>query len=147
MRIYKSNVPDQPIAEESIFTNLFVTRFNQYPTTHPAYIDPSSGFTITRGELKQLALSAAWGLRHEFGKLSGIPLSRGDTVMIFSPNSIAWPVMLHGIFAAGLRATPANIAYTAREVEHQWLDSGAKIAYVEPTLIPVVLETDRKSVV
>lgn len=141
MKVYRSHLPDQYIAEESIFTNLFTTRFNQYPITHAAFIDPATGFTITRGEVKKLALSAAWGLREEFRRLGGLPLNRGDTIMILSPNSIAWPVMLHGIFAAGLRATPANIAYTPREIEHQWLDSGAKVAFVEPTLIPNVLET------
>lgn len=141
VKIYRSHIPDQYVAEESVFTNLFVTRFNQYPPSHRAFIDAATGFTITRGELKKLALSTAWGFRHEFERIGGLPISRGDTVMIFSPNSIAWPIMLHGIFAAGLRATPANIAYTPREVEHQWLDSGAKIALVEPSLIPVVLET------
>ncbi|KAI0821334.1 acetyl-CoA synthetase-like protein [Irpex lacteus] len=60
--------------------------------------------------------------------------------MIFSPNSIAWPVMFYGGIAAGLRMTLANSAYTPRELRHQWVDSGAKVVFVHPTLVDVALE-------
>lgn len=141
MKIYTSHVPPVHIPDESIFTHLFGTRFNEAQASRPAFIDAETGFAVTRGELKELALSCAWGLREEFAKLGGVQLSRGDTLMIFSPNTIAWPVMLFGAVAAGIRATLANSAYTPREVEHQWNDSGAKVVLVHPALLPVVLET------
>lgn len=69
--------------------------------------------------------------------------NRNETIMIFSPNSIAWPVMLFGSLAGGLKTTLANSSYTARELEHQWKDSGAKALFVHPSLLPVVLEMFR----
>ena len=140
MRIYKSTFPSVPTPEESIFTHLFTTTFAQYPSTLPAYTDAASGFTITRGELKQLAFSLGYGLRHELARIGGVSLARNETIMIFSPNSIAWPVMLFGSLAGGLKTTLANSSYTARELEHQWKDSGAKALFVHPSSLPTVLE-------
>lgn len=73
--------------------------------------------------------------------MGGVPLARGDVVMVFSPNSIAWPVMLFGGWAGGFRMTLTNSSYTPREVAHQWQDSRAKAVVVHPVLLPVVLET------
>jgi 4-coumarate--CoA ligase len=140
MKIYTSPYAPVPVANESIYTHLAVTRFGEFPPEHPAYIDAVTGKTITRGEWRELTLSMAWGLRHELHKLGGPMLQRGDVAMIFSPNSIAWPIMLFGGVAAGLRMTLANSAYTPRELKHQWIDSGAKVLFVHPTLVPVVLE-------
>lgn len=140
MTIYTSPYPPTPVRDESIYTYLAQTRFADYPADRPAYIDAATGKTISRGEWKELTLSLAWGLRHELPKLGGVPLQRGDVAMIFSPNSIAWPVTLFGGIAAGLRMTLANSAYTPRELEYQWTNSGAKVVLVHPTLLPAVLE-------
>ena len=140
MKIYTSPYPPTPIANESAYTFLASTHFADFPPEAPAFIDAASGKTISRGEWRELTLSLAWGLRHELHKLGGPVLQRGDVAMIFSPNSIAWPIMLFGGVAAGIRMTLANSAYTPRELEHQWLDSGAKVVFVHPPLIPVVLE-------
>lgn len=140
MKIYTSPYPSVPVPNESIFTHLYRTRFDRVPPTTPAFVDAVTGYTITRAEIRTLALSMGWGLRNELSRLGGIQLGRGDVVMVFSPNSIAWPVMLFGGVAAGLRMTLANSAYTAREIQHQWEDSGAKAVFAHPDLIPVVLE-------
>lgn len=140
MKIYPSKIPSVPLVDKSIFTHLF-PKHDRFPGTSTAFIDTETGYTITRTQLKHLCLELAWGLRNQLPKLGGVSLKRGDTVMIFSPNSIAWPVMLHGTFAAGLRATLANSAYTPRELAHQWSDSGAQAVFVHPSLVPVVLET------
>jgi len=47
--------------------------------------------------------------------------------LIFSPNNLAWPVVLFGSVAAGLRCTLANSAYTSRELAYQYVDSGASV--------------------
>lgn len=141
MKIYASSFPPVPLVTESVFTNLFRTRFDDYPPDSPAYIDSANGFTITRSQTRDLSLSFAYGLRHAFEQMGGVPLARGDVVLILSPNSIAWPVMLFGGWAGGLRLTLANSAYTPREVAHQWQDSGAKAAIVHPKLLPVLLDT------
>ncbi|EKM53455.1 uncharacterized protein PHACADRAFT_197887 [Phanerochaete carnosa HHB-10118-sp] len=140
MKIYTSPYPPVPLVHESVFTNLFRTHFNEHPPDAPAFIDAATGFTITRAGTCDLSLSFAHGLRHAFSELGGVPLARGDVVMVFSPNSIAWAPMMFGGWAAGLRLTLANSSYTPREVAHQWKDSGAKTVLVHPALLPVVLD-------
>ncbi|KAI0783026.1 AMP binding protein [Abortiporus biennis] len=139
--IYTSHIPSVPLPQESVFTYFFSTIQSRYPESHPAYIDAETGLTITRGQARDLALQLGYGIREVFPKRGGERLKRGDTVMIYSPNSITWPVILFGSVAAGLKVTLANSAYTARELEHQWKDSGAKVVYVHPSLVPTVLET------
>jgi acyl-CoA synthetase (AMP-forming)/AMP-acid ligase II len=139
MSIYKSPYPSVAIPDESVFTFLFESKGSRFPGNAPAFIDGLSGRVVSRLELKKLALSLAWGTRNQFAALGGVPLTRGDTIMIFSPNSISWPIMLFASVAAGLKATLANSSYTPRELQHQYLDSGAKAVFVHPSLIPVVL--------
>ncbi|KAJ7185864.1 AMP binding protein [Mycena filopes] len=130
-RIYTSHVPDVPILNMSIFTKLFGSRapgdVGGFPGSLRAYIDAASGATITRAEAKHLALSFGHGLR-DHPTTRGFA-QRGDTVLIFSPNSLAWPVVLFGSIAAGLRCTLANSAYTSHELTYQYKDSGAKLVF------------------
>ncbi|KAI0090784.1 hypothetical protein BDY19DRAFT_887434 [Irpex rosettiformis] len=140
MTIYTSPYPSVEIRNESVFTHQFRTRFNDFPSDKAAFIDAATGFTITRGQLKDYGLSLGWGLRQELPRLGGVQLSRGDVMMIFSPNSITWPVMYYGGIAAGLRMTLANSAYTPKELHHQWVDSGAKAVFVHPSLVDTALE-------
>ena len=42
------------------------------------------------------------------------------------PNVLQYPVVLCGIFRAGLVVVNVNPLYTARELQHQLADSGAK---------------------
>ncbi|KAJ7665919.1 AMP binding protein [Mycena polygramma] len=139
-RIYTSSFPDVPIVNMSLFTRLFASRgpgdVGGFPGTWKAYIDAATGASITRAELKTLSLSFAYGLRSHpttqpFAK-------RGDTVMIFSPNSLAWPVVLFGSIAAGLRCTLANSAYTSHELAYQYKDSRAKLVLTAEEGISVV---------
>ena len=95
MRIYRSAEPPLPVVQESIFTHVFGPDFNKHPGHAPAYIDAASGFTLTRSQARSLSLSFAYGLRHAFAQMGGVALSRGDVVMVYSPNSIAWPIVLH----------------------------------------------------
>lgn len=140
MTVYQSSFPPLKVPDESLFSHIFNTRFLDFPSSSSAYIDPISGLRLTRGDLRDLCLSFGHGLRYTFWELGGIQLTRGDVVMVFSPNSIAWPTLLLGSVAAGLRVTLANSGYVARELEHQWLDSHSKAIMVAPPLLPVVLE-------
>lgn len=58
--------------------------------------------------------------------------------MIFSPNTIAWPIALLGLIAGGVRATLANSAYTPAELAFQYNDSRARLVFAYPDLIPIV---------
>ncbi|KAG5721096.1 putative 4-coumarate--CoA ligase 1, partial [Termitomyces sp. T112] len=108
----------------------------QYPGQLKAYVDAETGATLTRNQVRDLALRVGWALKwHE-----EIKAKRGEVVMIFSPNSLNWPVALFGSVAAGLRCTPANSAYMPETLMLQYEDSGAKIVFVAEELVSVVLE-------
>jgi long-chain acyl-CoA synthetase len=53
-------------------------------------------------------------------------LAAGDRVAVQMPNSLAYPVALLGILKAGCVAVNTNPLYTAREMQHQFADSGAR---------------------
>jgi len=58
--------------------------------------------------------------------LQGLGLSKGDRVAIMMPNVPQYPAAVAGILRAGLVVVNVNPLYTARELEHQLKDSGAK---------------------
>ncbi|KAJ7829703.1 AMP binding protein [Mycena leptocephala] len=117
-RIYTSHAPDVPILNTSVFTKLFSSHgpddVGGFPGSMRAYVDAASGTTISRARLKTLPCPSPTDCR-------------GDTILIYSPNSLAWPVVLFGSVAAGLRCTLANSAYTSHELAYQYIDSGAKL--------------------
>jgi acyl-CoA synthetase (AMP-forming)/AMP-acid ligase II len=86
----------------------------------PALIDGLSGETITHGELAAYVDRFAAAL-HERG------LGKGDVVAVFSPNTIWYPVVFHGIAKAGCVMSPINALYQPEEIAFQLKDSGAKI--------------------
>ncbi|MCU0927526.1 MAG: AMP-binding protein, partial [Hydrogenophaga sp.] len=60
------------------------------------------------------------------GYLQGLGLAKGDRVAIMMPNTPQYPVAVAGILRAGFVVVNVNPLYTARELEHQLKDSGAK---------------------
>ena len=61
------------------------------------------------------------------GYLQSLPgMKKGDRVAIMMPNLLQYMVCMFGILRAGFIAVNVNPLYTARELEHQLKDSGAK---------------------
>ncbi len=58
--------------------------------------------------------------------LQGLGLARGDRVAIMMPNVPQYPVAVAAVLRAGYVVVNVNPLYTARELEHQMKDSGAK---------------------
>ena len=58
--------------------------------------------------------------------LQGLGLAKGDRVAVMMPNCPQYPVAVAAILRAGLILVNVNPLYTARELEHQLKDSGAK---------------------
>ena len=78
------------------------------------------GKTITYGELYTLSGAfAAWLQQHT-------DLKPGDRIAVQLPNVLQYPVAVFGALRAGLIVVNTNPLYTARELEHQFNDSGAK---------------------
>ena len=67
---------------------------------------------------RQSQAFAAW--------LQGLGLARGDRVAVMMPNCPQYPIAVAAILRAGLILVNVNPLYTARELEHQLKDSGAK---------------------
>ncbi len=100
----------------------------------PALIDGPSGRTITYGELaEKVDAFAAELASRDFGK--------GDALCIYMPNVPEYAVAFYGAAKTGGCATTANPLYTARELEHQLNDSGARFLLT----IPDFLETAKKA--
>ena len=73
----------------------------------PALIDGVSGDTITHGQLAHHVDRVAAAL-HARG------LRKGDVVAVLCPNTIWYPVVFHGIAAAGCVMTPDQLALHRR---------------------------------
>ncbi|QIB52079.1 long-chain-fatty-acid--CoA ligase [Pseudomonas sp. OIL-1] len=78
------------------------------------------GTTITYGELEKQAGAFASYLQNH------TDLQPGDRIAIQMPNVLQFPVAVFGAIRAGLVVVNTNPLYTAREMRHQFTDSGAK---------------------
>lgn len=84
----------------------------------PAYTN--MGTTLAFADIDRLSMEFAGYLQKE------LKLMKGERVAIMLPNVLQYPVVLCGIFRAGLVAVNVNPLYTARELKHQLADSGAR---------------------
>ncbi|MBP9905564.1 MAG: long-chain-fatty-acid--CoA ligase [Rhodoferax sp.] len=76
---------------------------------------------------KELSYKQIDELSQTFGAyLQGLGLARGDRVAVMMPNVMQYPIAVAGIMRAGYTLVNVNPLYTARELEHQLKDSGAK---------------------
>ena len=78
------------------------------------------GKTLTYGEIYQLSGDFAAYLQQH------TDLKPGDRIAVQLPNVLQYPVVVFGAMRAGLVVVNTNPLYTAREMEHQFNDSGAK---------------------
>ncbi|WP_418358843.1 AMP-binding protein [Shewanella basaltis] len=101
--------------------------------------------SISYQQLEQQATDFAAYLQQDLG------LVKGDKFAIMIPNLLQYPIALFGALIAGLTVVNVNPLYTARELEHQLKDSGAKgILILENfahVLQAVINNTDVKHVV
>jgi long-chain acyl-CoA synthetase len=58
--------------------------------------------------------------------LQSLGLARGDRVAIMLPNVLQYPISVAAVLRAGYVVVNVNPLYTARELQHQLSDSGAK---------------------
>ncbi|NLC00270.1 MAG: long-chain fatty acid--CoA ligase [Pseudomonas formosensis] len=78
------------------------------------------GKTITWGEMYRLSGEFAAYLQTHAG------LQPGDRIAVQLPNVLQYPIVVFGAMRAGYVVVNTNPLYTAREMEHQFNDSGAK---------------------
>ncbi|MEJ0036236.1 MAG: AMP-binding protein [Gammaproteobacteria bacterium] len=119
-----------------------------YPAGVPAEIDPSvysslndmvtesltkyadsvafvqMGRALTYRQLDAFTRDFAAWLQNSSG------LRKGDRVALMMPNLLQYPIAIFGVLRAGMVVVNTNPLYTARELEHQLKDSGAKAIVV-----------------
>ena len=78
------------------------------------------GKTLTYEEVDRLSADFAAFLQSIEG------LEQGDRIAVQMPNLLQWVIAVFGALRAGLIVVNTNPLYTAREMEHQFKDTGAK---------------------
>jgi long-chain acyl-CoA synthetase len=115
---YPPGIPAEINADKySSLTDMF-SKYVKVYAERTAYIN--MGSEISYQELEQQAKAFAAYLQQELG------LVKGDKFAIMVPNTLQYPIALFGALLAGLTVVNVNPLYTARELEHQLKDSGAK---------------------
>jgi long-chain acyl-CoA synthetase len=103
------------------------------------------GKVLTYAEVDRLSRQFAAYL------LSELKLKKGDRVAIMMPNCLQYPIATFGILRAGLTVVNTNPMYTARELRHQLVDSGASAILVldnfGSTVQEVLADTQVKQVI
>ena len=103
------------------------------------------GKTLTYAEVDRLSRQFAAYL------LGELKLKKGDRVAIMMPNCLQYPIATFGVLRAGLTVVNVNPMYTARELKHQLVDSGASVILVldnfAKTVQDVVSETSVRQVI
>lgn len=119
----------------------------EYPPSVPAVIDISKSGSISDmigASCRKFADSPAFYCmgknlsyreldthsRALAGWLQSRGLVKGDRVAIMLPNILHYPVAIYATLRAGLVVVNVNPLYTARELEQQLIDSGAKALIV-----------------
>src|SRR5258708_18442317 len=94
----------------------------------PAFIDGSSGRTVTYAQLVGLVRRVAAGLAaHGFEK--------GDVLGVYSPNVPEYAIAFHAAASLGGTITTVNPLYTVRELAQQLTDCGARYLLTVPPFI------------
>jgi long-chain acyl-CoA synthetase len=105
----------------------------------------NQGASITYRELDEYSLAFAAYLQQVLG------LAKGDRIAIMMPNLLQYPVVLFGALRAGCTIVNTNPLYTARELRHQLVDSGAVCIVVlenfAHTLQEVLVDTSIRKVI
>jgi long-chain acyl-CoA synthetase len=92
------------------------------------------GKALTFGELDILSMQFGAFLQHSCG------LKKGDRVAVMMPNTLQYPIAIHGALRAGFTVVNTNPLYTARELEHQISDSGATVIVIVENFAHVLQE-------
>ncbi|THU60245.1 hypothetical protein C4D60_Mb07t10610 [Musa balbisiana] len=97
-----------------------------HDSTRPVLLDSTTGHRLTFSDLRRSAFSLAAALHHAFG------LRPGDVVLLLSPNTVLYPVIVLAVLATGAVLCPASPLHTPAEVARQALDAGATFAIAAP---------------
>ncbi|MFJ9518679.1 AMP-binding protein [Kitasatospora sp. NPDC101801] len=99
----------------------------------PALVDGLTGQSVSYAQLDGASRRCAAGLAE-----AGV--RKGDRIALFSPNTIAYPVVFYGATRAGATVTTVSSLSTAAELAGQLRDSGARWIVTIALFLPVATE-------
>ncbi|MGW0517266.1 4-coumarate--CoA ligase family protein [Crossiella sp. NPDC003009] len=128
--IHRSPLPDVEIPDLPVHT--YVLAGARERGDHLAVVDGSKpdGLRLTYGQLDAAVGRLAAGLHQE-------GLGKGDVLALFSPNTVAYPVVFYATTTLGAIVSTVNALYTTEELTTQLRDSGARF------LVTISLFLDR----
>jgi len=131
LKSYPRGVPaDIDLSGYHSILDIFADSCNRY-RERVAFLN--MGTAISYGELDHATRSfAAW--------LQSQGLQSGDRIALMMPNVLQYPVAMFGALRAGLVVVNTNPMYTARELKHQLIDSGARAIVVVENFADVLQE-------
>ena len=118
LKEYPAGVPEQIDVNEYASVVEILERSCDNFRQRTAY--ENFGAQINYDELDRLTQDFASYLQNVLG------FNKGDRVAVMMPNLLQYPVAIFGILRAGMVVVNVNPLYTARELEHQLNDSGAR---------------------
>ncbi|GAB3537481.1 long-chain fatty acid--CoA ligase [Noviherbaspirillum agri] len=117
LQSYPSNVPAEVDLEQFSSLKAVLEQTCRQFKDLPAFTN--LGASVTYRQLDELSHAFAAYLQKVLG------LAKGDRIAIMMPNLLQYPVALFGALRAGCIVVNTNPLYTARELQHQLVDSGA----------------------
>ncbi len=123
-----AEIAETPFSSVPDLLDEMIQKFGDKPAFH------NLGRSLSFNELDRLSRDFAAFLQ---GLSDVVP---GDRVAIMLPNLLQYPVVLFGILRAGLTVVNVNPLYTARELELQLKDSGAKVIIILENFASILQE-------
>ncbi|KAI9194019.1 hypothetical protein LWI28_002367 [Acer negundo] len=126
--IYRSLRPPLVLPKDPNLSMVdFIFRNSSSYESKFALIEADSSASLTYSQFRSTLIKVSHGFRH-------LGIRKNDVVLIFSPNSIQFPLCFLGVIALGAIATTANPVYTVNELSKQVKDSNPKLVVTIPEL-------------
>lgn len=139
LKHYPKSAPETiDVSEFRSLKDMLNSSFERYRDL-PAFTN--MGATLSYADVDQQSRYFAAWLQQSVG------LKKGDRVAIMMPNLLQYPVALAGILRAGLVVVNVNPLYTARELEHQLKDSGAKAIVILENFAHILQQVQSKTAI
>jgi len=136
----RNQIPTIEIPKKDVWSALFERDDREFPDDQVIYLNPLTSRSYTYSTLLTTTRS--------FGTLlqthPTFSLQKGQVLALFAQNCIDTPPITWAAHYAGGVVSPANPAYTVRELVHHLHDSGAKFLFTQKHLLPVALEAARE---
>ncbi|BGP57163.1 hypothetical protein JCM8202_005399 [Rhodotorula sphaerocarpa] len=141
MTIYTSPYPSVETPREGVFDFLLGEQRIAAYRNEAALIDAMTGEKMTYGQLAEESLRLASGFTSAAG------LRRRESILIFSPNSMLYPVLMLGGQAAGLVVSTANSSYLPEELAHALDIAGSRVLLASADLLDTAQKAVKQSAI